>query len=951
MKRTLRVLNVEDSERDVALLRLHLSRAGYELIFGQVETSSAMKVALETREWDVVLSDYSMPTFNALAALKLLKEMKVDLPFIIISGTIGEEVAVAAMRAGAHDYLMKDNLLRLAPTIERELQEAKNRRARQGAEEALRESVRTKEESLALLDTLLSTAPVGFAFHNRDLVYERINESLAAINGLTVEQHLGHTLREVLPEMAAVVEPLLQRVLEWGKPVIDLELSGPRSAELGQQRYLLTSFYPVRMQGGETLGIGVLVSDITERKLAEQALRESEERYRLLFESNPHPMWVYDVVTLAFLAVNEAAIQHYGYSREEFLSMTIKEIRPQEDVPALLENVSLVSGGMDKAGIWKHRKKDGRIIDVEITSHGLAFAGKRAELVLVNDVTEGRRIEAMRLRRAAQVALRAEINTALAESDSSLRSILERFAEALVQHLEVAFARIWTLNRDENMLELQASAGQYTHIDGPHARVPVGTFKIGLIAQQRQPHITNDVQNDPLVSDKEWARREEMIAFAGYPLIVEDRLVGVMAMFARQMLPEDTLDSLAFVADLISQGIERKRAEEALHQSEERLRQSQKLEAIGLLAGGIAHDFNNLLTAINGYSDLTLRRLPADDPLRRNVEEIKKAGDRAASLTRQLLAFSRKQVLQPKVIDLNSVISELERMLGRLIGEDIELRAMLEPQLGHVKADPGQVEQVIMNLVINARDAMPQGGKLTIETENVSLGEEYAGEHIAVIPGRYVKLAVTDTGKGMDEEIRKRIFEPFFTTKELGKGTGLGLSTVYGIVKQSGGNIWVYSEVGRGTTFKIYLPRVDETTAGYKRSAVLQSALQGTETILLAEDEEIVRKLASQVLGMQGYQVLEAANGRAAVSICERHSGPIDLLLTDVIMPEMSGRDVADRLTQLRPEMKVLYMSGYTDNAIVHQGVLNEGANFIQKPFSPGALGQMVRQVLDERIE
>ena len=422
-------------------------------------------------------------------------------------------------------------------------------------------------------------------------------------------------------------------------------------------------------------------------------------------------------------------------------------------------------------------------------------------------------------------------------------------------------------------------------------------------------------------------------------------------MFARQMLPEDTLDSLASVADLISQAIERKRAEEALQQSEERLRQSQKLEAIGQLAGGIAHDFNNLLTAINGYSDLTLRRLPAEDPLRHNVEEIKKAGDRAASLTRQLLAFSRKQVLQPKVLDLNSAISELERMLGRLIGEDIELRTMLEPELGRVKADPGQLEQVIMNLAVNARDAMPQGGKLTIETENVSLGEEYAGKHIAVIPGRYVMLAVTDTGKGMDEETKARIFEPVFTTKDLGKGTGLGLSTVYGIVKQSGGNIWVYSELGRGTTFKIYLPRVDEGAAEYKLRAVSQKAFQGTETILLAEDEEMVRKLASQVLGMYGYQVLESANGGAALLMCERHSGPIHLLLTDVVMPEMSGRDVADRLAQLRPEMKVLYMSGYTDNAIVHQGVLNVGAYFIQKPFSPVVLGQKVRQVLDEKIK
>ena len=382
-------------------------------------------------------------------------------------------------------------------------------------------------------------------------------------------------------------------------------------------------------------------------------------------------------------------------------------------------------------------------------------------------------------------------------------------------------------------------------------------------------------------------------------------------------------------------------------QLEEQLRQSQKLEAIGMLAGGIAHDFNNLLTVIRGYSDLTLMRLSEEDPLHRNISEVKKAAERAAGLTRQLLAFSRKQVLQPKVLDLNAVVSELEKMLRRLIGEDIGLRTVLESDLGSVKADPGQIEQIIMNLAVNARDAMPQGGKLTIETTNVYLDEDYAKVHIAVIPGPYVMFAVSDTGTGMDSRTQARIFEPFFTTKEKGKGTGLGLSTVYGIVKQSGGNIWVYSEVGQGTTFKVYLPRVDEGAQEYKRSAETEGAIQGSETILLAEDEEMVRKLARQVLEMHGYQVLEAANGGAALLICERHKEPIHLLITDVIMPEMSGRELADRLAQLRPEMKVLYMSGYTDNAIVHQGVLDEGANFIQKPFPTDALARKVREVLD----
>jgi PAS domain S-box-containing protein len=383
---------------------------------------------------------------------------------------------------------------------------------------------------------------------------------------------------------------------------------------------------------------------------------------------------------------------------------------------------------------------------------------------------------------------------------------------------------------------------------------------------------------------------------------------------------------------------------------EEQLRQSQKLESVGMLAGGIAHDFNNLLTVITGYSELTLGRLENADPLARYVEEIKNAAERATSLTRHLLAFSRKQVLQPKVIDLNSIIANIEKMVGRLVGEDMEL--LIKPciGLGLVKADPGQIEQVILNLVINARDAMPNGGKITLETARVYLDKEYARQHIAVQPGWYVMLAVADTGHGMDAKTQKHIFEPFFTTKESGKGTGLGLSTVYGIVKQSGGNIWVYSEVGVGTSFKIYLPLVDERVTEPDAEVVRPENTAGTETILLAEDEEMVRRLARESLRMHGYRVLEAANGADALLICRQHEGPIHLLLTDVVMPRMSGRDLADQLVRLRPETRVLYMSGYTDQAIVHHGILDGDIAFIGKPFTPDALVLKVIEVLHKNL-
>jgi two-component system cell cycle sensor histidine kinase/response regulator CckA len=515
----------------------------------------------------------------------------------------------------------------------------------------------------------------------------------------------------------------------------------------------------------------------------QNALRESEERYRILFDNNPFPMWVTDVKTLRFLAINDAALKHYGYSKEEFLSMTIADIRPPEDVPALLKSLSETRSRKFQAKLWQHIKKDGTVIDVEITSHDLVFDGKPSRLILTNDVTE---------RRWAEITLR---------------------------------------------------------------------------------------------------------------------------------------------------------------QIEEQLRQSQKLESVGRLAGGIAHDFNNMLTAINGYSDLILRRLPPNDPLRRNIEEIKKAGERSAELTHQLLAFSRRQILQTKVLDLNKVISDTIIMFQRLIGEDIQLVASLSPEIGNIEADPGQLSQVILNLVINARDAMPQGGSIVIETERVQLDDRYAGHHISVKPGDYVMLAVSDTGIGMDEETKKQIFEPFFTTKEIGKGTGLGLSTVYGIIKQSGGNIWVYSEPGKGSTFKIYLPRIAETTKVSEKSSQSTDSHKGSETILLVEDETIVRKLSREVLESCGYKVIEAEHGVDALEICEKYEGKIDLLMTDVVMPKMGGRELAEILTKNYPHISVLFTSGYTDDAVILHGIIDVGTNFIQRPFTFDILARKVRELLDKSAD
>jgi len=394
---------------------------------------------------------------------------------------------------------------------------------------------------------------------------------------------------------------------------------------------------------------------------------------------------------------------------------------------------------------------------------------------------------------------------------------------------------------------------------------------------------------------------------------------------------------------------ERLRLQEALQLTEEQLRQSQKMEAVGRLAGGIAHDFNNILSIILSYCGMMLAELRDGDPLRDDLVEIKKAGERAAELTKQLLMFSRHQMIEHRVLDVRQILIGMEKMIRRLLGADVELTLLPSTSVGRVTADAGQVEQIVMNLVVNARDAMPHGGKLVLETRNVELDAEYAAVHAGATPGSYVMLALTDTGVGMTKEVQARVFEPFFTTKEKGKGTGLGLSTVFGIVKKRGGHVWLYSEPGKGTTFRVYLPRTGASSDRISSIPPSIGGVKGSETILLVEDDEQVRGVACSILRRQGYRVLEASNGGEALMACEQHPSPIHLLLTDVVLPRMSGRQLADRLLALRPEMKLLFMSGYTDEAI-HQGaVLDSGATCLQKPLTPDMLSRTVREVLDRR--
>lgn len=390
---------------------------------------------------------------------------------------------------------------------------------------------------------------------------------------------------------------------------------------------------------------------------------------------------------------------------------------------------------------------------------------------------------------------------------------------------------------------------------------------------------------------------------------------------------------------------EAKRKEEALMRSEEQLRQSQKMEAVGRLAGGVAHDFNNLLMVINGYSSMSLQKMETTHPLRKHTEEILKASERAGALTRQLLAFSRKQLLQPRVLDLNEVVNGMSKMLRRLIGENVELHTLFETSLGHVRADQGQIEQVIMNMAINARDAMPGGGKLTIRTANVFIDQKTSFRNRELEIGEYVMLSIGDTGVGMNDEIKSHLFEPFFTTKGIGKGTGLGLATSYGIICQSGGDVRVYSEPNSGTTFKIYLPRTNAELDKVQKFD-LDELPRGTESLLVVEDDKTVRKMIVSALTQCGYRVQEAGEVAEALPLIES-SFRFDLVITDVIMPKMSGKDLYDRIKKIRPDMKVLFISGYTDDVLEHSGVLDEGAFFLEKPFSPARLSRKIREVID----
>ena len=639
----------------------------------------------------------------------------------------------------------------------------------------LRVAERTADLVQARESLRITLASIGDAVIATDVAgrVTLVNDVAQRLTGWTQEEALGRPLAEVFviinEDTRSEVENPAMKVLRLGTSV-GLANHTLLVSRDGREIPIDDSGAPIKDDAGHVSGVVLVFRDVTERRRTQRELAESERRYRLLFEDNPQPMWVFDDRSLAFLEVNDAAVQSYGYSREEFFGMTLKDIRPAEDVPALLEDIHSGKGNFHTDGPWRHRRKDGSIFLVEIITHPLQSFDQHARLVLARDVTERKKLE-------------------------------------------------------------------------------------------------------------------------------------------------------------------------------ELLRQTQKMEAIGRLAAGTAHDFNNLLTIILTYASTALNQLDPQEPLHKTMSEILRAGERGAELTGQLLTFSRKQVTQFRIIDLNAHIKANTQMLRRLVGEDVDLCVFLDPTLAPVKADSACLTQILMNLAANARDAMPSGGKLTVETHNITREEEDLGRRGVRPAGNYVVLAVTDEGQGMDRETQEHLFEPFFTTKEVGKGTGLGLATVHGIVEQHGGWIDLYSELGHGTSFKICLPASDDGVIAV-REEMHRITPRRSATILLVEDEAAIRLGAEDFLSEAGYIVLSAGSGQEALRLLDKQPRTVDVLVTDVVMPGMNGPELAERLLGLQPKISVVYMSGYTDHALLRRGMIEQGTAFLPKPFLPRMLLAKIDELL-----
>jgi two-component system, cell cycle sensor histidine kinase and response regulator CckA len=780
--------------------------------------------------------------------------------------------------------------------------------------EQVAERLRAEQESARLLlvlgrerqrvSLLFEQAPAFIAtMRGPEHRYEMANESYYQVVGR--RDIVGMTVAEAFPDMLQQgFVGILDRVFQTGETFrtngMPAVFRGDGSSE-PDERFVDFVCQALYDEDGSRAGIFCHGIDATDRVRAHQAVSASEERYRHLFDGNPLPMWVYDVDTLRFLAVNEASLGHYGYTRQEFLSMVLTDIRPATDAEFVRASATAAGAGETHLPAVRHTLKDGSMIDVDITSRPIQFGNRPARLVLAHDVTDRERSE-----------------KALRDSEAQLRLALD-----------VANLVVWERDLVTDRLSNRVLPRELTTVVPIPAELGTHDGFLAVVHPE----------------DRERVARAHVDAVAACgELSVDFRmLLGDGTQRWKQTVARVLVDSEGQPDRMI--GVSRDVTDRAILETQ--LRHALKMEAVGQLAGGVAHDFNNLLTVITAGVTFAREVLPANTPAFAELAMVDEAAARAGRLTRQLLAFSRKQVLQPELVDLNEIIRGVEPMLRRLIGEDIQIVTIAAAGAPSVFADPGQLEQVLVNLAVNSRDAMPNGGHLIIETSNVSVGsEEQAIRSEGGTPGAYVRLMVRDTGVGMDEATLARAFEPFFTTKEPGRGTGLGLATVYGIVQQSGGTVRVASVVDQGTTFEIDLPRAAEVKGSAAVPGAGAAPGRSSGTILLVEDEAPVRAIARRILARQGYAVIEASNGREALQRAEGHSGEIDMVVTDMVMPEMSGRAFADAFSALHPSTPVLFVSGYTDDEILRRGALAPRTAFLEKPFTPARLLEAVRGMM-----
>jgi two-component system cell cycle sensor histidine kinase/response regulator CckA len=766
----LHVLMLEHELQDAELMLLELKASGFDVECKLVQNKQDFMTALAAREFDAILADYRLPGWTGLEALKELRASGKDIPFLLVTGTIGEEAAVECLKQGVNDYILKDHLKRLPAALKRSLEEKVLRDENARAHRALAQSEARAREQFAELEQIYRTAPIGLAVYGPEMRYLRVNEQMAHINGYPADQHPGKMTRDVHPEVAAAVEVYLRRVFSRGESILNAEIQETRQAQSGMERTWLASFHPLRSNSGVISAISVVVLEITERKRAGKALALSEARNRQLIENS-----VYGIFRISpegtFLDPNPALLRILGCDSAEELSP-----------PAVVRDIFRYPG---------------------------------------------------------------------------------HYAECMT-----------------------------------------------ACRQEGQVHKT----------ETEWRRRD------GGMVVVRLHLRGL------------SIVDLTAAVEVTAEDVTEVRA------MERQLHESQKFEAIGQLAGGIAHDFNNVVGAILGWAELGFEQARSYPQIAERFARIREQAERAAALTRELLAFARRQILQPRSVDLNAVTSDLASFLDKVVRKDIELKVINAP-IDLLKADPAQIEQVLMNLCLNARDAMPQGGRLLIETEMVDIDESYCRFYPYVTPGRYAVLSVSDTGAGMDAETREHVFEPFFAGTEGAKKSGMGLATAYGIVKQHGGFIHVYSEVGQGTLFRAYLPAMPgpashASATGAKAASIAD--IHGTETLLLAEDHDSIRDMARQTLVNLGYRVLSAVDGEEALRLCETETPAMAIL--DLVMPKMGGREAAAKLAERFEKLPVLFTSGYSQES---RGIEIEG-RYLQKPYSPTSLGRIVREILDQ---